>query len=139
MSRSCAAEFTYVHQTRQLQILKEMARNGDYSLSFTRALVIKTPENLRNPKKKQRKSWTRNPASNKNLVAKLEAIEKRHDFYTDLYRQYTADLLKLTIFARKLITNEEIRDYLEAKHPDLLARFEEIVLGNEKKRRKKRA
>ncbi len=140
MSRSCAEEFIYVQQTRQLQMLKEMAKNGDYSLSFARALVIKTPENLRNPEKKQRKPWTQNSASKKKLVAKLEGIEKRHDFYTNLYRQYTADLLKLAIFVRKLITNEEIRDYLEAKHPDLLARFKEIVLDMDgKKKRKKSA
>ena len=42
-----------------------------------------------------------------------------------------ADLLKLSVYVRKLITNEGTRDYLAAKFPDLLRRFDGIVFEND--------
>lgn len=127
VSRVCATEFTYVIPKQQLQMLREMERNNDYSPSFARALVVKTPDDLRNKKKRQQKPWVHDPAKKKELVAKLEEVEKRHDFYTNLYRQYSTDLLKLCIYVRKLITNQKVREFLEERYPDQLARFEEIV------------
>lgn len=61
------------------------------------------------------------------LVAKLETMEKRYDFYTGLYRQYTFDLLRLCIWVRKLTANERVRAYLQATEPEILARFERIL------------
>ncbi|MFB0552322.1 MAG: hypothetical protein ACETWQ_03310 [Phycisphaerae bacterium] len=70
-------------------------------------------------------------AKKKQLVEKLEEVEKRYDFYTNLYRQYSADLLKLCVYARKLITNENIRAHLENNLPEILERFEKIVFETE--------
>ncbi|MFC1783647.1 ParB/RepB/Spo0J family partition protein [Planctomycetota bacterium] len=127
MSRRCAAELTYVNQERQIQILKEMGKTNDYSISFARALIIKTPPKLRNRSKKHKKPWLEKSEKKQELVTKLETIEKRHDFYTNLYRQYSTDLLKLCVYVRKIITNERIRPYLESNYPDTLVCFEEIV------------
>ena len=127
MSRGCAAEFAYVNHKRQLQILKEMEKNSDYGLAFARALVIKTPENLRNRVKKRSKPWTQDSAKKRDLVAKLEEIGRKYDFYTNLYRQYSTDLLKLCIYVRKVITNEQIKGYLESKFADILECFESII------------
>jgi len=44
ISRRVAEDFTRVTQERQIQILKEMQENNDYSSPFIRALIIKTPE-----------------------------------------------------------------------------------------------
>jgi ParB family chromosome partitioning protein len=128
VSRQCALEFTYVKPKRQLQILKEMDKTGDHGLSFARALVLKTPTDLCVPGRKRRKSWAQDSAKKKELVRKLEEIEKRHDFYTNLYRQYSTDLLKLSIYVRKLVTNDAVRDRLAERFPKILARFEEIVI-----------
>ncbi len=127
MTRRCATELTNVNKERQLQILKEMNRTKDYSISFTRALVIKTPPEMRNQNRKRKKPWKDNLAKKKQLVEKLEEVEKRYDFYTNLYRQYSADLLKLCVYARKLITNENIRVHLENNLSEILERFEKIV------------
>ncbi|TET34901.1 MAG: hypothetical protein E3J72_12255 [Planctomycetota bacterium] len=128
MSRKCAAEFTYVKPKRQLQILREMQKNNDYSRSFARALVIKTPESLRNGEKKKRKPWTQDPTKGKELVAKLEEAQKSHDFYTTTYHRYSTDLLKTCSYVGKLITSKKVKKYLKDKFPDVLACFEKIVL-----------
>jgi len=65
------------------------------------------------------------------LVAKLENIEKRYDFYTGLYRQYSFDLPRLCIYVRKLIANERIRAYLQEHEPAVLRRFERILFETE--------
>jgi ParB-like chromosome segregation protein Spo0J len=131
ISRRCAEEFTYVNKNRQLQILREMKKCSDFSISFARALVIKTSPKQRNKKKKTRKTWSEDSNKKQELVDRLVQVQERYDFFATLYRQYTADLLKLSIYVRKLITNEVIRDYLNVKFPDLLRRFEGIVLEND--------
>ena len=123
----CAREFTYVKPKRQLEILKEMERTRDYGISFVRALVLRTPPAQRNRTKKRKSPWDKNPAQKRELVTKLEAIEKRYDFYSSLYRQYTTDLLKLCIYVRKLVVNEKIRDRLNTTTPEVLQCFESIL------------
>jgi ParB-like chromosome segregation protein Spo0J len=127
ISRRCANELTYVNKQRQSQILKEMEKSEDFSIAFARALVIKTPSDMRNHSKKKKKPWAEDSEKKQELVAKLETISKRYDFYSNLYRQYSADLLKLYIYVRKLITNEKTRLYLEINFPEIFEQFENII------------
>jgi len=127
ITRGCAKELTYVTKDRQEEILKEMTRCEDYSIAFARALVIKTPSNKRNPNKKKKKPWAEDSEKKQELVNKLENISKRYDFYSNLYRQYSADLLKLYVYVRKLITNEKIRLYIEINFPEIYMQLENIV------------
>ncbi len=127
MTRRCATELTNVNQERQQQILKEMNRTKDFSISFARALVIKTPPEMRSQNRKKKKPWMGDPEKAKQLVEKLEETEKRYNFFTILYRQYTTDLLKLCAYARTLITNESIKSHLESNFPEILERFQRIV------------
>lgn len=127
ITKCCAKEFTYVKPERQLQILKEMQDAGDYAVSFARALVLRTPAKLRNKEKKRHSPWDKDPAQKQQLVAKLEAVEKRYDFYSSLYRQYSSDLLKLCFYVRKLVTNKKIHDHMETSAPEILQRFETIL------------
>ena len=127
ITRGCAKELTYVTKERQNQILKEMNKTEDYSIAFARALVIKTPSNMRNEEKKKKRPWAEDSEKKRELVNKLETISKRYDFYSNLYRQYSADLLKLYVYVRKLITNEKVRLYLEINFPDIYMQFENII------------
>lgn len=95
MARRCAAELTNVNGDRQQQILREMSRTKDFSVSFARALVIKTPPELRSQNRKKKRPWAGDSEKKKQLVEKLEESERRYDFYTMLYRQYAEDLVKL--------------------------------------------
>jgi ParB-like chromosome segregation protein Spo0J len=131
ISRKCAGELTYVNKNRQLEILREMKKCNDFSITFARALVIKTSPDKRNKEKKARKTWLEDSDKKRELVARLEEVQTRYDFFTTLYRQYTADLLKLSIYARRIVTNEKIRDHLAVNFPDFLERLEEIVFDNE--------
>ena len=127
ITRGCAKELTYVTKERQDHILQEMSKSQDYSIAFARALVIKTPSNMRNQEKKKKKPWAEDSEKKQELVNKLEIISKRYEFYSNLYRQYSADLLKLYVYVRKLITNEKIRLYLEINFPEIYMQFENIV------------
>lgn len=127
ITRRSAAELTNVNQERQQQILKEMNRTKDFSISFARALVIKTPPEMRSRNRKKKKPWIHESEKTKQLVEKLEETEKRYNFYTILYRQYTTDLLILCTYTRTLITSEIIRSHLESNFPELLERFQMIV------------
>jgi ParB family transcriptional regulator, chromosome partitioning protein len=127
ITRGCASELTYVTKERQNQILQEMNKTEDYSIAFARALVIKTPSSMRNSEKKKKNPWAGDSEKKRELVNKLETITKRYDFYSNLYRQYSADLLKLYVYARKLITNEKVRLYLEINFPEIHMRFENII------------
>jgi hypothetical protein len=44
-----------------------------------------------------------------------------------LYKQYTIDLLRLAIYARALLTNRQVRECLDQRHPEIVARFEAII------------
>jgi len=127
ITRGCAKELTYVTKERQNQILQEMKKTEDYSIAFARALVIKTPSSMRNQEKKKKKPWAEDSEKKQELVDKLETISKRYDFYSNLYRQYSVDLLKLFVYVRKLITNEKVRLYLEINFPEIYMQFENIV------------
>jgi hypothetical protein len=127
LTQNCAMELTYVKHERQLEILAEMVRCKDYSISFARALVLRTPAGMRGRERRRISPWDKNPGEKRELVSKLEAIEKRYDFYSGLYRQYTTDLLRLCIYVRKLVSNDRVRAFLEENAPDVLKRFEGIL------------
>ena len=46
----------------------------------------------------------------------LAEAETQHDFCTGLYRQYSADFLKMALYVRKIIITPELRDYLQEHH-----------------------
>jgi hypothetical protein len=132
ISRRCARELTYVKLPRQIEILQEMEKTGDFSISFVRAMVVKTPAEMRNKNKIDKRPWQDN-SKKQELVNKLESVQKKYDFYTNLYRQYSADLLKIYVYARKLITNEKVRTFLDINYPEVLERFEKIIFENDEK------
>lgn len=129
--RPVAIELTYVTKERQAEIFSEMERIGDYSATFCRSLVLKTPQDMKNPSRKHRlNSWAEQDSKRKDIVARLEKAENQHDFYAALYRQYTTDLLKTTFYVRKLVTNKRIAEHLEASHPDELKQMQLVVSSN---------
>jgi hypothetical protein len=127
IGRPCAGEFTYVLPERQLAILQEMRRAKDFSVSLLRAMVFRTPPEQRNHDIRRKTPWEKDPSQKKELVTKLEAVEKRYDFYSGLYRQYSADLLRLCVYVRKVVSNEQLRAHIEKNFPEQLKRFEGVL------------
>jgi hypothetical protein len=128
ITRGCALELTFVKPDRQDEILTAMKSYKDYSLAFGRSLILKTPIAQRSMRKgRKRNPWNKSAQRKNDLLAKLTEAEQKHDFYSRLYKQYTIDLLRLAIYARALLTNSRIRDYLDQKYPDIVARFESII------------
>lgn len=127
INRACAKEFTHVKPQRQQEILAAAESYKDYSTTFVRTLVVKTPPHQRESRSRKHNPWDRTTQKKNDLLKKLAEAEQKHDFYSQLYKQYTVDLLRLAIYARSLLTNQRLREYLDQHHPDVVARFEVII------------
>jgi ParB family transcriptional regulator, chromosome partitioning protein len=127
ISRACAREFTHVKPHRQKEILQAMESYRDYGTSFARTLVVKTPPHQRESRGRKHNPWDKTAQKKNDLLKKLAEAEQKHDFYSQLYKQYTVDLLRLAIYARSMLTNQRLREYLDRQHPDIVERFEAII------------
>jgi len=131
--QAAARELTYVVRKRQLEILRLMDEGGDWSQAFVKAQVLATPPAQRSKKKHRTNPWKRGQNTKRDLVKKLAEVEKHYDFYSALYRQYVADLLKLAIYVRQIVTRPDLHDYLAEHHPEDLAFFESVLAESEGK------
>ncbi len=127
INRACAKEFTHVKPPRQKEILDAMEGHKDYSTAFVRTLVVKTPPQQRDTRGRKNNPWDKTTQRKNDLLKKLADAEQKHDFYSRLYKQYTIDLLRLAIYARSLLTNTRIREYLDQHHADIVVRFEAVI------------
>jgi hypothetical protein len=127
INRVCAREFTHVRPARQKEILDAMAGYKDYSTAFVRTLVVKTPPHQRDTGRRKNNPWDRSAQRRNDLLKQLAEAEQKHDFYSRLYKQYTIDLLRMAIYVRTLINNTRVREYLQARHPSVVAQFEAII------------
>lgn len=128
----CAKEFAYVKPERQAEIIGLMESCNDYSITFVRGLILKTPIAKRAKLNGNPSPWSRADQNKNDLLKKLKEAEQQQDFYSNLYRQYTTNLLKLVIFARSLVTNERVKSYLAKRHPQHLLNFEQIIDSTER-------
>jgi ParB-like chromosome segregation protein Spo0J len=127
ITRVCAMELTHVKPERQSEILTAMKSYKDHSVAFARSLILKTPPAQREVRRRKRNPWNKTTQRKNDLIKKLAEAEQKHDFYSRLYKQYTIDLLRLAIYARALLTNPRVREYLDQRHPAIVTRFEAII------------
>ena len=129
LSKACALELATVVPESQLEILAEMKSINNFSPSFCRSLIVQTPMAKRVKRKRLRRPWAEDENRRRDMMTRLQHVDKEHEFYSNLYRQYSADLLKVSFYVRKLITTPRIEAYLQSKHPEILAQFSEIVMN----------
>jgi len=127
ITRTCAREMTNVKPARQKEIMTAMEGYKDYSIAFARTLILKTPPPLRETRKRKHDPWDKTAQRKNDLLKQLTDAEQKHDFYSRLYKQYTVDLLRLAIFARELLTNVRVREYLNQHHPAIVTRFQTVI------------
>jgi ParB-like chromosome segregation protein Spo0J len=128
ITRTCAMELTHVKPARQEEIFSAMKGYNDFSVAFTRSLILKTPPALRDTRRRHKHNpWVKAGQRKNDLLKKLADAEQKHDFYSRLYKQYTVDLLRLAIYARTLLTNNVVRAHLDQHHPTIVASFEAII------------
>lgn len=132
MNLQCAKELTHVKAERQAEILNLMESCNDYSATFARGLVLKTPVAKRAKRNGAKTPWTQADEKKNDLLKRLQEAEQQQDFYSGLYRQYTTNLLKLVIYVRSLVANEKVKAYLQEHHPQELEAFEEIINSTER-------
>jgi hypothetical protein len=132
LNLQCAKELAHVKPERQAEILKLMTSCNDYSATFARGLVLKTPVAKRAKLNGAKTPWTQADEKKHDLLKKLREAEQQQDFYSGLYRQYTTNLLKLVIYVRSLLANEKVREYMQERHADYLQSFEEIINTTER-------
>ena len=128
LSQSCAKDITYVTKSRQAQIARAMHKHDDFSAAFARTLILKTPAKQRACKRRTKHTpWNLSLKKKESLLEKLQKTEKKYDFYSRLYRNYSSDMMKLVIYVRSLITNETVHEYLKEHHPEILQQYTEII------------
>jgi ParB family transcriptional regulator, chromosome partitioning protein len=127
ITRACARELTHVKPQRQKEIVTAMEGYKDYGIAFARSLVLKTSPAMREGRKGKNNPWDKTAQRKNDLLKKLTEAEQKHDFYSRLYKQYTIDLLRLAIFARSLLTNLRVREYLEQHYRPIVERFEAVI------------
>jgi ParB/RepB/Spo0J family partition protein len=127
ITRTCARELTSVKPARQKEIMSAMEGYKDYSIAFARTLILKTPPALRETRKRKHDPWDKTAQRKNDLLKQLAEAEQKHDFYSRLYKQYTVDLLRLAIFARELLSNTRVRQYLDKRHPAIVLRFQTVI------------
>lgn len=132
LTLQCAKELTHVKPERQREILQLMDSCKDYSPTFARGLILKTPVGKRAKVNGTKNPWARSEEKKNDLLKTLREAEQQQDFYSGLYRQYTTNLLKLVIYVRSLLANERVRAYLQTHHPQEFEAFEQIVNSTER-------
>jgi hypothetical protein len=128
----CAKELTHVKPERQAEILKLMESCNDFSVTFARGMVLKTPIAKRAKPNGKSTPWTQADERKNDLLKKLREAEQQQDFYSGLYRQYTTNLLKLVIYVRSLVANLNVKQYLRDNNPNQLEVFEQIINSTER-------
>ena len=131
ITRQCAVEFTHVKPDRQTEILNLMESCNDYSTTFAKGLVLKTPATKRTKANGTSTPWTQAEHKRNDLLKQLQEAEQQQDFFSCLYRQYTTNLLKLVIYVRTLLGNQRVREYLQAHHARQLDLFKQIINSTE--------
>ena len=132
LNLQAAKELSHVKPERQAEIMKLMESCNDYSVTFAKGLVLKTPLARRSKANGAKTPWTQADEKKSSLLKRLKEAEQQQDFYSGLYRQYTTNLLKLVIYARSLLANPRVRAYLEANHGELVAMFQEVLDSTER-------
>lgn len=99
----------------------------DFSLTFLKTQILKTPVAQRMVRARGVGPWDKSRRNRGDLLKRLADTEQKHDFYSNLYKQYTVDLLRLAIFARTLLNNRRVREYLEIHHPTVSRQFVTII------------
>ena len=133
LSQQAARELTYVTPKRQREILTLIEKSGDASMAFVKTQVLKTSASQRTKRKKRANPWDASVRKKRSLVKKLAEVEDQYDFYSTIYRQYVADLLKLAIYVRQIVTKPELREYLAEHHADALDIFDRVLAESEGK------
>ena len=126
-----ARELVNVKPERQHEMLRLMESCNDYSTTFAKGLVLKTPAAKRAKVANAKNPWSQADDKKTQLLKKLQQAEQQQDFYTGLYRQYTTNLLKLVIYVRSLVNNPDVKSYLQTHHVDQTRIFEEILASTE--------
>lgn len=126
-----AKELVNVKQDRQQEIVQLMESCKDYSTTFARGLILKTQAAKRAKSNGTKTPWSQAEEKKSQLLKKLQEAEQQQDFYTGLYRQYTTNLLKLVIYVRSLLSNPEVRAYLQTHHAELATVFDGILSSTE--------
>lgn len=132
LNRPCTKELTHVKPERQVEILDLMDSCKDYSTTFAKGLVLKTPPAKRAKLNGKKTPWTQADEKKNDLLKRLQEAEQQQDFFSTLYRDYSANLLKLVIYARSLLANSRVRQYLSERYADQLDMFKQIITSTER-------
>lgn len=126
ISKKVAQELTYVSPERQCEILAQMQELGNFSVEMVRQLVRKTPVRQRRTVKGHT-PWSKSTERKKGLFENLEAARKNKDYSTMVFHQLTLDLVRCVGYARQIIDDPILYEYLQEHFPHQLKTFQDII------------
>jgi len=128
IGRARVKDLVTVTPERQIEILKSMREINNYSCNFTISLVLKTPSHQKVTDIRHRIAWAQDSERKKDLVKRLEDAQEQQTFYSKVYRDYTYNLMRILPYIREMISEEELKDYLNKNHKGILDTFQAIIL-----------
>lgn len=127
VSKNAAMRLVHVSHDRQREILASARKANDVSQSFLRTQVSRTPPEHRIVHPGRTSPWNRAVEVRKKLIDRLAEAERNADFFQGVYRQYTRNLMVMSVYVRDLINRKEIKDYLLKSHPEEVKIFQQII------------
>ncbi len=126
IKKKVAQELTYVTPERQCEILAQMQELENFSVEMVKQFVRKTPLKQRRIVKGH-SPWNKNTKQKSDLFENLEVARKNKDFSTMVFHQLTLNLVRCIGYARQIIDDPVLYEYLQEHFPDQLKTLLEII------------
>ncbi len=117
-------ELKKVTHDRQLEILQLVEAADDYSVKYVKALVFATSIDQKVSKKGRPRI---NPREQEELAGQLKKVETEFRRASVIFRDNVFNLVKLSGYIRKLLSNQNLQKFLDRQYPDILFEFEKIA------------
>lgn len=116
--------FRKVKPLRQLEFADLMVAMGDYSVAYTRALLLGThPSVLEQPE--QPKIARLKPAEISQMEREMENLERDFKVYQDRYGENALSLNVVQRYVQRLLGNPAVKRFLIKRFPEI---FEELTV-----------
>ena len=130
MSKHNAREFVFVTQERQADIIKLMQSTKDYSSTFLKTQILRTAQQQRIKQRGRKSPWERASYKNQDLSKRLSEANLNYAFYQAQYHRYSADLMKLVIYIRRILNTSALSAWIRKNDAETYNFFKELLHDN---------
>jgi len=110
---------------RQLECVELMASANNFTLSYARALLLASPEQMLVGEKKKPNAMSREQLSR--MEREMSSIQDQYKMAEETYGEDVLNLVLAKGYISKLVANEAIVRYLHTHHSEILEQFSKII------------